>query len=476
MTTSEAARYDAVVVGGGPAGATIGRLLARWGHSVLILAAPPPRHALAESLPPSIQNIFHVLEITDEIARAGFAPNLGNTAWWGTTEPRVESYANGAHGYHVERRTFDAMLLDLAEQAGARVLRGVRARAVDLSENRVHFGADGIASTSFILGCTGRVGFVARQVKRVWDARYRTVALCGTWSSATGWDADPAHTLIEAYQDGWAWSVPLSQTRRFVSFMVDGNRGSGAEEVYRAELGKTRAFRRLFAASTLEGTPWGADSSLYYSPQCSGASFLLVGDAASFIDPLSSFGVKKALISAWTGAVAVHTCISRPEMAEHALALYNERELQTYADHVRQAAHHFGELNSVYASPYWRDRAVAPAEFSLYDEAGLWQALDELRAKPQIHLRPAAELCHERRPTIRGNEVVLTDRVIVPGLPSGVSYLQGVNLAKLVEMAPQFTQVADLFEAYDQQCPPVGLPSFLSALSFLIAKRVLVEG
>ena len=34
---------------------------------------------------------------------------------------------------------------------------------------------------------------------------------------------------------------------------------------------------------------------------------LLAGDAGSFIDPLSSAGVKKALASAWLAAVAVST-------------------------------------------------------------------------------------------------------------------------------------------------------------------------
>ena len=56
---------------------------------------------------------------------------------------------------------------------------------------------------------------------------------------------------------------------------------------------------------------WACDASLYSAHTYADASrqSLLVGDAGAFIDPLSSFGVKKALASAWIAAVVVHTSL-----------------------------------------------------------------------------------------------------------------------------------------------------------------------
>ena len=51
--------------------------------------------------------------------------------------------------------------------------------------------------------------------------------------------------------------------------------------------------------------------------------------------------------------------------------------------------------------------------------------------------------------------------------------LRGVDLVRLVELAPQHRQVPDLFEAYIRRCPPVSLPDFLGALSVLLAKGAL---
>ena len=61
----------------------------------------------------------------------------------------------------------------------------------------------------------------------------------------------------------------------------------------------------------------------------------------------------------------------------------------------------------------------------------------------------------------------------MPGWEAGVRHLRGVDLPALVEMAPGFGQVPDLFEAFAARHEEVTLPDFLGALSVLIAKGVL---
>ncbi len=61
-----------------------------------------------------------------------------------------------------------------------------------------------------------------------------------------------------------------------------------------------------------------------------GDRWLLVGDAGSFIDPLSSAGVKKALASGWLAAVVAHTWLTQPEMRPHALGFFEDRETEIH--------------------------------------------------------------------------------------------------------------------------------------------------
>lgn len=50
-----------------------------------------------------------------------------------------------------------------------------------------------------------------------------------------------------------------------------------------------------------------------------------------------------------------------------------------------------------------------------------------------------------------------------------------VDVCKLVELAPHHRQAPELFEAYNLAGPAVDLPHFLTALSCLLAKRILVS-
>ena len=163
--------WDAVIIGSGPAGATIARLLAQWGYRVLIHERPADSRPRAESLPPSINHLFELLEIRDDIARAGFYPDGGNTSWWTSDSPRVEHFPAGATGYHVSRPEFDALLLRLAKAAGAEVTNE------PFSNNPARF----------VIDCSGRTGVLA-QAQRNIDQRYRTVSLCAQWVGE--WDAD----------------------------------------------------------------------------------------------------------------------------------------------------------------------------------------------------------------------------------------------------------------------------------------------
>jgi hypothetical protein len=234
--------------------------------------------------------------------------------------------------------------------------------------------------------------------------------------------------------------------------------------------------------------PWGCDASLYHAPTCGGPGVLLVGDAASFIDPLSSYGVKKALASAWLAAVVVHTSLTNSALAGVALDLFNQREREIHTAATRQSAQFFAEAATRHHHPFWTGRAAmndldAPADQrdtapeididALRRDPAVVSAFDALRRASGIRLRRGTHLRIEARPALTTREVVMEDRLVFPDWPPagrGVRFLRDVDLVRLVELAPDHGQVPDLFEAYNQRWAPVSLPDFLGALSVLLAK------
>ncbi len=446
--------WDAVVMGAGPAGCSVARLLAKWGHRVL-LYHDGQEGQRAESLPPSIGNLFELFGIRENIQQAGFYPDGGNTSWWAGVDPRVEHFARGATGYHVWRPDFNALLRRLAVDSGATLV-------TENPENHPR---------KFLVDCTGRRGLLQY---RIADKRYRTVCLSAMWTG--DWHAEPHHALIEAYADGWAWSVPISDNQRQVSFMVDhGRKRGGVRQAYLDELAKTRVFKELAQSSEIDDQPHACDASLYHSSEYAGDGWILVGDAGSAIDPLSSFGVKKALISSWMAAVVVNTCLTRPDMTGAAIALYNERERQTYADHARQAATQFGELVTRFPTPFWQQRAVLAPDLRLYEPADLIKAHENLRASPRVCLRLAQPPREESFPAIEGREIRMTERTVLTGLPPSVEYAQGVQLVQLALIAERHDDVPAMFDAYNRTATPVALSNFISALSLLIANGILIS-
>jgi len=475
--------FDAAIIGGGPAGATAGRLLAQWGHSVTILTAAPLRHpSLAECLPPSTRKLFRFLEIENAIDEAGFFRTTGNTVWWGKNRRRTEAYPDGV-GYQVRRSDFDCLLLGLAGAAGAQVRVGKAFYVPGLNGARFEFQTDtelAAIPARILLDCSGRAGVIGRSV-RVKEKNSRTVALCGIWRNEPGWKLpDASHTLVEAYSDGWAWSVPISPFVRYVAFMVDPGetrlvRSRGLSAAYAAQLAKTRAFRKIFSRGNLETAPWGADASLYSSKRYYGQNFLLAGDAASFIDPLSSFGVKKAMVSAWVAAVVANTCLRRPAMREMAMKFFGDRERDVYTGYLQKSAALFREAAGRYGHSFWTLRSELLDTPKAKDNREVADALKQLKRKSSIRLRRAESVRMESRPTIEGREIVLRDALTAPGLPSALDYFENVDLPRLVDIAGHHTQVPDLFEAYNRACRPVALPNFLSALAMLLAAHVLVD-
>ena len=262
----------------------------------------------------------------------------------------------------------------------------------------------------------------------------------------------------------------------------DLERGASSRDVYLAEVAKAGALTEALRPAVLADGPWGADASVYDATQYAGPRFLLVGDAASFIDPLSSFGVKKALSSGWLAAIVTHTVLGRPETRDEALAFFDRRERDLFAASLTQSVQFAAEAAAGAPRPFWLARATVssdPHAWNEIDPAGLATdphvlgAFADLKQRVTISLREDPSVVLARRPLVRDREIVLDDHLILPEVPAGIRYLRSVDLVALRQMAPKYHDVGDLCDAVARAQPGVALPDILGALSFLIARGVL---
>ena len=129
--------YDAVVIGGGPAGSTAAAVLAMKGRRVAVLEKQRfPRYSVGESLLPYCYFPLERIGMIDKLRGSAFIKKY--SVQFVSTKGKVSQpfyfFQHLDHPasqtWQVVRADFDQMMLDNAREKGAEVFEGVAARAL----------------------------------------------------------------------------------------------------------------------------------------------------------------------------------------------------------------------------------------------------------------------------------------------------------------------------------------------------------
>src|SRR5579871_3277974 len=125
--------YDAIVIGGGPAGSTAATMMHQKGLNVLLAErALYPRFHIGESLLPASWAIWHKLGVSDTLRKSGQVVKLGsrfnlfgrNEYRYGLAFDAPEFFPDNQDEYgafQVVRAEYDKMLIEHAKNVGVEV-------------------------------------------------------------------------------------------------------------------------------------------------------------------------------------------------------------------------------------------------------------------------------------------------------------------------------------------------------------------
>ena len=339
-------KYDAIVIGAGPAGSSAGAVLADKGHDVLVVEKEKfPRYHVGESLMPFCYFSLERLGLVEKLHRSEnprkycvqFVRQNGSVSQPFYFFQHMDHPSSTT--WQVWRSEFDEMLLDKARENGASVLEETKAKAL-LKDNGRVIGVRAQSSeygelelrAPLVVDASGRDCFSS--IREQWMERDPKLKKIAIWTYFKGAKRDPgidegATTVAYLPNKGWFWYIPLSGDVVSVGivaehdYLFDGSTKNLAE-IFNREVKNNRWIEEHLAEGEQEGEYRVTGEFSYRNRYCAIDGLVLAGDALGFLDPVFSSGVFLALKSGVMLADVADVALRKGDVSASAFEQYGK--------------------------------------------------------------------------------------------------------------------------------------------------------
>ncbi len=375
FTENRTGMLDVAIVGGGPAGSTLGSLLKKYLPKLKVTIFERekfPRDHVGESQLPIIGQILDEMGCWNKVEAVGFPIKVGATYRWGQDEGfwdfhfiengRLAPEARPAKfrgqrvrtAFQVDRSIYDKILLDHAAEMGCNIREGCGVKSACVTEDRVSSltlddGSE--VQAKWFIDASGHTGILRRALGIEVDCptSLKNIAVWDYWQNAEWLESvgvGGTRIVIISIEYGWLWFIPLGPTRTSVGLVVPANHfktlGKRPEEMYLEAVANAPKIGALLANATREGKLTTTKDWSFVSRKMAGPNWFLAGESAGFADPILSAGMSLA----HSGARDAAYCIIASERSDYELgwltSWYEETQRRAISQHIRFADFWYG--------------------------------------------------------------------------------------------------------------------------------------
>jgi hypothetical protein len=383
---------EIAIIGGGPSGSTSATLLSRMGHDVMVFEREKfPRPHVGESLVPFCYPLFENLGVIDQM-KNGFVRKPGvrfinkddsyrTTYCFKNILPGPEKLS-----FHVLRARFDDLLLQNSRKNGAKVFEQHGVKNVDLTnpdkavlqiENEK--GEQIECTARFLIDCSGQDTFLGkkhRNKKKHEDLD--RIAFLTHWKGADMSDGlnDGLLHIIYLADDkrGWLGIQAVDVDRLSVGLIVDNTLSREAKEkfvkegngdwklaFYKHEVLRGPYTREILKNAEIIQELMVVSNYSYSITKKFDTNYVVLGDSASFLDPIFATGVYIAMKSVFITVPAISSLVkgeNEKGMNELAKAILYYEGAINFVDRFLRLFYNFSKVNLAEVSKHLSDNKV----------------------------------------------------------------------------------------------------------------------